>query len=244
MDFHKMFVEYAEKELCHTPIHTSSEVRCVDRSGANPVVTYTTPNGNYVSWKKQECSSVIFAFPPNLANLERVGVDLTEEEYTTFANVSTHQYYSSAIEFELPYGVSYVAASASPYVPPPNDGQPVAILHLIRNSNVSVAWSWGPYDFQTEKAAKNLLIKSLSEINKDPRNATAPSQPFNETDVKAFRKWDYFPHFETDALADGAYKKFNALQGHKKSYYASALSGMEIVEWALRSGYDIVDTYF
>ncbi|EMD91513.1 hypothetical protein COCC4DRAFT_57460 [Bipolaris maydis ATCC 48331] len=244
MDFHKMFAEYTKKELCETPIYTSADVRCVDRSGPNPVLTYTVPKGNFVSWNKQECSSVIFAFPPNLDNLQRVGVDLTEEEHNTFANVTTHQYYSSAVELELPFGVSYVAASKSPNVPPPNDGEPVAILRLSQQSNVSTAWSWGPYEFQTEAAAKRLLIDSLSEINKDPRNATAKPAPFTEEDVKAFRKWDYFPHFDSEALAAGAYEKYNNLQGCKKTYYASGISGMEIVEWALRSGYDIVDRYF
>jgi hypothetical protein len=244
MDFHKMFVEYAKNQLCKTPIHTSAEVRCVDRSGENPIVSYTTPNGSYVSWKKQECSSVIFAFPPSMENLERVGVDLTELEHDTFNNITTHQYYSSAVELELPFGVSYISNSSDETVPPPNVGEPVAVLHLSEQSNVSVAWSWGPYEFQTENAAKRLLIDSLSLVNKDPRNSTEPPQPFCEDDVKAFKKWDYFPHFESDALSNGAYGKLNELQGQKKTYYASGLSGMEIVEWAIRGGLDVVDTYF
>jgi hypothetical protein len=246
MDFHKMFVEYAKNQLCKTPIHTSSEVRCVDRSGDHPIVTYTTPapNGSYVTWEKQECSSVIFAFPPSMENLERIGVDLTEQEHDTFNNITTHQYYSSAVELELPFGVSYIANSSNETVPPPNDGEPVAVLHLSQESNVSVAWSWGSYEFQTEDAARDLLVESLSLINKDPRNATEPSQPFCQDDVKAFKKWDYFPHFEGDALSSGAYSKLNKLQGQKKTYYASGLSGMEIVEWAIRGGRDIVDTYF
>lgn len=246
MDFHKMFVEYAKNQLCNTPIHTSAEVRCVDRSGDNPVVSFTEPskNGTYVKWTKQECSSVIFAFPPSIANLERVGVDLTELEHDTFNNITTHQYYSSAVEFALPFGVSYIANTTSPLVPPPNDGEPVAVLRLSEQSNVSVAWSWGPYEFQTEEAARSLLVESMSKLNKDPRNATSSPEPFCDSDVKAFKKWDYFPHFESDALREGAYGKLNLLQGMKKTYYASGLSGMEIVEWAIRGGYDVVDTYF
>lgn len=244
LDFHKMFVEYTKKKLCNTPIHTSTEIRCVDRSGDNPVVSYTEPDGNYVKWSKQECASVIFAFPPNLENLERAGLDMTELEHETFYNVTTHQYYSSAVEFELPFGVSYIANSSSDTEPPPNNGEPVAVLRLDEQSNVSVAWSWGPYEYQTEDAARALLVESLAELNKDPRNATEPPQPFCDDDVKAFRKWDYFPHFESDALREGAYDKLNDLQGQKKTYWASGLSGMEIVEWAVRGGYDVVDTYF
>jgi hypothetical protein len=243
-DFHKLFVQYAKKALCNTPIHTSAEVRCVDRSGENPVITYTKPEGNYVSWNKQECASVIFAFPPSIEALERAGVDLSEEEHNTFQNVTTHQYYSSAVELELPFGVSYIANSSSPAVPPPNDGEPVAVLHLNKQSNVSVAWSWGPYEFQSEETARRLLVESLSDINKDPRNTTQTPTPLKKDDVKAFKKWDYFPHFGPDALRSGAYAKLNELQGCKKSYWASGLGGMEIVEWAVRSGQDVVDTYF
>ena len=29
-----------------------------------------------------------------------------------------------------------------------------------------------------------------------------------------------------------------------KTYYSSGLSGMEIVEWAIRDGRDVVDNYF
>lgn len=244
MDFHKMFIEYTKNQLCNTPIHTSSEVRCVDRSGHNPVVTYTEPNGTYVKWSKQECSSVIFAFPPSLENLERVGLDLTELEYNTFHNVTTHQYYSSAVEFALPFGVSYIANATSPTVPPPNEGEPVAVLRLNEQSNISVAWQWGPYEFLTEEAARALLVDSLAELNKDPRNATEPPEPFDDDNVKAYEKWDYFPHFESDALREGAYDKLNLLQGQKKTYWASGLSGMEIVEWAILGGYDVVDCYF
>ncbi|CAE7011369.1 hypothetical protein P3342_003408 [Pyrenophora teres f. teres] len=244
LDFHKMFVEFAKKKVCTTDILTSSEVRCIDRSGKNPVVSYTTPSNNYVAWKKQECKEVILAFPPNIDNLERAGLDMTEAEHATFQNVTTHQYYSSAVELELPFGVSYIANATNNTVPPPNDGEPVAVLHLTESSNVSVAWSWGPYEFQTEEAARQLLKKSLSAVNKDPRNANATSRPVTDSDVKAFRKWDYFPHFGSKALCEGAYAKLIDLQGQKKTYYASGLSGMEIVEWAVRGGREVVDTYF
>jgi hypothetical protein len=242
MDFHKMFVEYTASRLCNTEIKKSAEVRCIDRSGENPVVKYT--DGKATEWRKQECDSIIFAFPPSIENLERAGLDITEEEQAVFGNVSTIQYYSSAVEFNLPFGVSYIANSSSPALPPPNDGEPVAVLRLDERSNISVAWSWGPYEFQTEDAARRLLIESLSDINKDPRNATEKPEPVTDSDVKAFKKWDYFPHFDSQPLKDGAYDKFNRLQGHKKSYWASGLNGMELVEWAVRGAQDVVDSHY
>ena len=239
-----MWVEYSQKKLCETTFYTSAEVRCVDRSGDNPVVTYTTPDGDYIKWNKQSCSSVIFAFPPTIDNLERAGVDLTEQEHALFSNVTVHQYYSSADELELPFGSSYVANSTNIMEPPPNDGQAIAVLHLNPASSIVTAWQWGPYEYQTEEVGKELLIESMGKINKDPRNATETPAPFCEENVKAFMKWDYFPHFSSEALGCGAYNTLNGLQGQNKSYWASGLSGMEIVEWAIRGGYDVVDSYF
>lgn len=246
MDFHKMLVEYAKKKICKTPINLSHEVRCIDRSERNPVIKYTKPHGNFYKWDKQECDSLIFAFPPTIENLERTGLDLTEEEHDVFKDVGIINYYSSAVELELPFGVSYIANSSSPSVPPPNEGEPVAVLRLSAQSNISTSWSWGPNgEFQAESTARGLLNSTLSRINKDPRNATASlGRPLRDAEIRAFRKWDYFPHFDTEPLKNGAYARFNRLQGCNKSFWASALSGMEIVEWAVRAGIDVVDTYY
>lgn len=246
-DFHAIWGNFTQKKLCNTDIRTNHEVRCIDRSGDNPVVKYTYPHGNFIKWGKQTCSKIIMALPPILSNLERTGLDITMEENKVFKEVVVHNYFSSAAKLELPFGVSYIAASANSSVPPPAVGEPVAVLHLSRASNVSVSWSWGPdYPpyFLSEVAAKDQLIETFNKINKDPSAAGAPLQEFTTADVKAFRKWEYFPHFNTQPLKDGIYKKFNELQGCSKTYWAGGLSGMETVEWTIRAGQDVVDSYF
>ncbi|KAJ7716409.1 hypothetical protein B0H14DRAFT_2643845 [Mycena olivaceomarginata] len=45
-------------------------------------------------------------------------------------------------------------------------------------------------------------------------------------------------------LEAGYYAKFNALQGEKNTYYASGLNGFETVEYAIRAGIDVAETYF
>jgi hypothetical protein len=194
---------------------------------------------------EQQCSDVILAFPPTSTNLRAVGLDLTPEEQAVFPDVHVNNYYSAAVKFNLPFGVSYVAASESPFVPPPDDGEPVAVLRLWNQSDIVTSWSWGPYlEFQSQAFAEQLLKTSLSKINKDPRDVSAASEPVTQMDVRAFRKWDYFPHFDTQPLADNVYERFNALQGQKNTYFSSTLSGFEIVEWAIRTADDIVDSYF
>jgi hypothetical protein len=243
-DFHKVFVEYAKKAVCKTPINLSHEIRCIDRSGKYPVLKYTAPHGNFYKWGKQECAALIMAFPPTVENLERAGLDLTEEENDVFKDVVVHNYFSSAVELALPYGVSYIAKSKNITVAPPNDGGPVAVLRFSQQSNVSTAWSWGPDDeYVPEKSTRQLLQTTLSKLNKDPRNMSAMAEPLCPSDIPAFRKWDYFPHFGTEALRKDAYAKLDNLQGCSRTFWASGLNGMETVEWAIRAGQDIVDSY-
>jgi len=242
-DFHKIWVEWAKKKACNVPIKTSHEIRCIDRSGTNPVIKYTYPSGNFYKWGKQECSALIFAFPPSISNLERAGLDITEQENEVFKDIETNNYFSSAVELALPFGVSYIANSSEPGVPPATLGEPVAVLRLSAQSNVSTAWSWGPNEVANSTALR-LLNRTMSELNKDPRNTTGPGEQLTKSDIRAFRQWDYFPHFNTEPLKNGAYDKLNKLQGCNRSYWASGLQGMEIVEWAIRAGQDIVDSYF
>ncbi|KAI0083100.1 hypothetical protein BDY19DRAFT_980916 [Irpex rosettiformis] len=87
-----------------------------------------------------------------------------------------------------------------------------------------------------------LLVTTLTEVLTgagitDP-TVTAPG------DVKAIRKWDYFPHFNTFLLANGAYSQYNALQGNQHTYYSSGLNGFETVEFAIRAGKDLVNSFF
>lgn len=216
-----------------------------DRSGSHPIVRYNKKYRQRFRECQQICSSVIIAFPPTLHNLDKAGLDLTGSENETFAAVGVHNYFSAAVKLDIPDGVSFIAESDSPTEPPPNLGEPVALLDLQPDSQIATSWSWGPYrQFQSKKEARDLLKTTLSKINKDPRNVTTMSVQVSEEDIRAFRKWDYFPHFDSNELKNDWYGKFNALQGSKATYWASGLNGMETVEWAIRAGQDIVDSYF
>jgi len=118
-------------------------------------------------------------------------------------------------------------------------------LKLFNTSDIATTFSWGPYrGNETRAEAKTLLKTTLSKINKDPRDPSALPEPVTNRDILEFRKNDYFPHFDSAQLAGGWYAKFNALQGKKGTYYASGLNGFETIEFAVRAGADIVDSFF
>lgn len=218
-----------------------------DRSGHRIGIEYAKADsdGFYTSTTKQQCSAVVLAFPPTIENLRIAGVDLRPEEEAVFAPVRVHNYFSSAVEMSVPYNVSYIASSTSPQEPPPNVGEPVALLRLDPSSPVVTSWSWGPDDrSQSAEEARDILSIALSQVNKDPRIPGEVSSALKSEDVKTFRKWDYFPHFDSAELRGGWYQKLSALQGQSNTYWVSGLNGMETVEWVVRASQDVVRSYF
>lgn len=207
---------------------------------------WISPWGKHDKECWQPCSDLVLAFPPTLINLQMAGLDLTPQETAVFEPVTVTNYYSSAVNFSgLPLDVSYIGASnITAGQPPPDVGEPVAGLRLHSDSTIVTWWSWGPRGvFQNMADAYDLLISTLSQINKDPRT-NETSIPVTAQDVRAFRQWDYFPRYDTEQLAQGYFAKFNALQGTKRTFYASGFNDFESVEWALRAGKDIANSYF
>jgi hypothetical protein len=239
-----VWVEWTKSHVKGT-INTGVNVTGIDRSGAQPIVKFGSKVGSKWQQNQQICSSIILAFPPTSDNLNAAGLDITSTESDLFSEVGVNNYFSSAVRTIIPHVVSYIAESPSLGVPPPNNGEPIALLNLQNNSGISTTWSWGPYrQFESEDSAYQLLKTTLSKINLDPRNASSTPVPITDSDVKAFRKWDYFPRFDSPDLKNHAYDRLNALQGQKKTYYASGLNGMETVEWAIRAGLDVANSYF
>jgi hypothetical protein len=234
-----------------------------DRSGSFPVITYLTNDSSVLM--TQNCSKLVLAFPPVMHALQAANLNLTHDEVTVFSPVGITKYWSGAVRVATPDGFTFAGFLREtfvgllaqllggvnipfiefiPWLPEPA-GQPVAFLRLENASDIATTYSWGKYrSNQTLASAKALLKQTLSKINKDPRNVTALPVPITDDDIKDFREWDYFPHYDQRQLDQGYYSKFNNLQGNNNTYYASGLNGFETVEFAIRAGIDIVDTYF
>jgi len=264
IDFHRVFVNYARDQV-KGPIHLNTQVTKIDRSGGFPVIRYNDPSQNGPS--TQSCSKLVLAFPPVMHALQAANFDIDEEEKVVFSPVGIIKYWSGAVRVATPYGDIFAGflhktflsiidkfinglggdISFGEYIPwlPKAAGEPVAYIRLYNESDVATTWSWGKYKSdQTLAEAKSLLKEVLSKFNKNPEDPDAKPVPITDADVKDFREWDYFPHFDRPQLEQGFYVKFNALQGHKNTYYASGLNGFETVEFAIRAGKDVVDTYF
>jgi hypothetical protein len=197
--------------------------------------------------------------------LEAANLDISADERAVFSPVGIIKYWSGAVRVATPDGMAFTGflretfiglisqVLGKHFIPlldfipwlPKAAGEPVAVLRLFNESDIATTYSWGKYGSnQTLEEAKVLLKQTISKINKDPRDAAAIPKPITDDDIKDFREWDYFPHYDKAQLDQGYYVKFDQLQGSKNTYYASGLNAFETVEFAIRAGKDIVDSYF
>ena len=241
IDFHEVFRRFAQS--IQGPINLGINITKIDRSGSSPVITYT--GAGATTPVQQTCSSLLLAFPPIIPALQAANLDITEQETQVFSPVGITNYYSGAVVMENTARYElYEAASAAPNLPPPAQGEPIAFIQLWNSSAIATTWSWDAYRQPSDiEKARSLLKSTLSKVNKDPTNPNAVPTPVTDEDVKGFVKTDYFPHYDSAQLLAGYYKMLDQLQGEKNTFYASGLNAFETVEFAIRAGYDVVDSY-
>ncbi|KAJ3903248.1 FAD/NAD-P-binding domain-containing protein [Lentinula edodes] len=241
VDFHKLWLWYAERSVSG-PIYSSTNVTKIDRSAENPVVTYISA-GNRSS-NTQTCSSVVLAFPPTTRALEATGLDFTTDEASLFADVGVTAYWATAFNMsELPYPYAFLKN------PPTPDFGPLAMLRYFNDSPIATAYSFGtsPYNESTSDSDEQvieLLLQTATDLGAGIANikvgGVTTANTVTADDIKLFTRQDHFPHVLTDALAGGFYKKYNALQGKKNTYWTSGLNRFENVESAILSAKDLV----
>ncbi|KFA68115.1 hypothetical protein S40285_02583 [Stachybotrys chlorohalonatus IBT 40285] len=242
IDFHEVFVQYAE--TVEGEIILDATISDIDRSGPGPRITYTS--GSDGAHETQDCSSLILAFPPAVPALEAASLDLTTAERELFSKVQLVNYFAGAVNMSsrIPVNDVFYANGPSPVLPPDAVGQPVGFLRMFSNSNVVTTWSWGSAgETYTTAQVRRLLVETLGRLNRDPEDADATLVGLTDADIKAFAAQDYFPTVSGEELLGGWYQRFDRQQGQNNTYYASGLNAFESVEFAVRAGLDIVNTY-
>ncbi|KAF9067228.1 hypothetical protein BDP27DRAFT_1296459 [Rhodocollybia butyracea] len=258
IDFQKVFEQYAK--TINSTFYLNSTITKIDRNGS-PTITYvanasTTP-------VTQNCDKLVLAFPPVIDALNDAHLDISSTEQSVFSPVRITKYWSGAVSMDTPNATAFagffsqqlldliVTAAVGgnvtfdqlqPALPDAN-GEPVAFIRLFDESSIATTWSWGKYrSNQTLAEGRSLLKTVLSKVNKlHPEDSTWPSTPITDEDIREFKEWDYFPHYDTPDLDSGVYTRLDSLQGQQNTYYASGLNGFETVEFAIRAGNNIAE---
>lgn len=189
------------------------------------------------------CGKIIIAFPQIASKMSFL--DMDNEELAIFSRVKTEQYFSSAVftpGFANPSKRYLGYARASPM----NDGhlkraeKPYGIgepqLIFSQNFLFSTIYSWASEGIRAPiDVVKSLILKDTAGLS---------GLTLNQDSIKDFNVWDYFPHFGTNDIVNGIYKKLDELQGHRDTYYIGSLFLFESVEATIQSTKDIFNRHF
>ncbi len=168
-------------------------------------------------------------FSANAKLVPLIVKDLDDEERRLFGKIETYPYVVTLFKAEsLARNKAYFL---NDNIDSSKRGHVLGFGNRWLNENIYVA-----YQFATESQSRgeleNLLRSDLA--------------PFGATNIEVLKteRWDFFPHFKTKALQEGAYFQLDRIQGKGGLYFVGGLMGFETVEHAARHAKLLVNGAF
>ncbi|KAJ7243562.1 hypothetical protein B0H12DRAFT_1130346 [Mycena haematopus] len=192
----------------------SSNVKRVVRSASSVSVSVSTPDGAQTVHAKE----LVIAIPPTLSNLESLGLDLTANERTLSAQFNNSYYWDMVIAGTgIPNNISIAAVDfAAPDAIPAQPGlygvNPAGVDGLFQ------AYFGSPHylsDAQV-KAETVAALRRLVRANGWDNGTFAPEF------VGFHNHAPFLLTVDVDAVRNGFYRRLNALQGVKNTWWTGA----------------------
>jgi len=194
------------------------------------------------------CGRIILAFPQLLNRLEG-WLDVTPEEKDVFGKVIKSWYFSTVVDLteplaaagltQLPFAVANSLINNGTIDPiPTGSGEPLLVYgqHYGTNAtNVYVVYSYS----RTPITAAEIRVKVQEHLS-----LVLSLNVTEDALVSPTYDWDYSPIFDTAALQQGYHMKAEALQGQRRTYYASGLYSCEDIECVISYSLDLVQRFF
>jgi len=204
-----------------------------------PVIVSGVQNGRHFI---EVCDSVVLAMPQTLANLEPI-LDLTEEEYAIYSQISTRNYFVGTADIQtIPTGVPPIFDLANvnltdvPFFVP---DFPAALL-LYRKFAEGRAALQG-------FATTPLTVAEMTATVIEPQllGLIQSGALANITNIDVW-KHDYNPHFSVEFLGEpvAPFNKVKAIQGHKRTYVLGAAFSTPDTMFIKNQAIDLVERFF
>jgi len=152
------------------------------------------------------------------------------EERAIFGKVRRFDYYTTIVSAEgLPEDGFFLL---QPHAAAPGwEGRSVAVHQRYPGDGMAIAYAYGKPGTDGEAIARQLR-EDLGRMG--GRMGKVHTQV----------RWDYFPHFTSQDIADGIYDRLEALQGQNHTYYVGSLLNFELVEANMAYATALVERHF
>jgi len=155
-------------------------------------------------------------------------LDGTAEERDLFSRIRTYDYWVLLAEIEgLPQDLGFVPANFA------QENQRHLMLWYCRWPNSKLYTLYVLGDSQTSQD----LIEATCAADLERLGAKLG-------DVRAARRWRYFPHVNTADIASGFYEKLEAMQGQRRTFYCGEIMSFSTLECSARYARDLVARFF
>ena len=155
-------------------------------------------------------------------------LDGTVEERDLFSRIRHYDYWVLLCEIEgLPQGIGFLPANFS------MENQGHFMLWYCRWPQTSLYTLYLLGDFQT---SQDVLEAACAA---DLRRLGA-----RMGEVRAARRWRYFPHVSTADMAAGYYDRLEALQGSRRTFYCGEIMSFSTLECSARYARELVERFF
>lgn len=194
-------------------VFLSSKVSYISRTTSGVRVVISTPSGK----KLIKASKLLISIPPLLSNLQQLGLDLDSQEKNVFRQFNNSYYYNCALRNSgIPQNVSLQNIDpASPLDIPP---QPqLYTLQSTRIPGVHFTYYGSPHYMSDSDVQADILATNARLVKAFGFKTTGPPE------IAEFNSHSPFEvTVSTEAIKNGFYRRANALQGHRNTWWTGA----------------------
>jgi len=202
-----------QKIAANLDVQLSTPVLKISRSADGPVLVETERSSSFYD------HLILTSLPEDTLKF----LDATPEERSDFSKVKRYFYYSVAVE--VPDGFGSAGFLPDNYVQS-RSKHPLCWFKRWTDGNIAIFYALSEEDVSTDEIVRTLVTD-------------ATHYQWNLGVVHAAKKWKYFPHFQTQDLADGIYDRIEARQGTLRTYVAGELMNFSTVEMVSRYAKDL-----
>lgn len=198
------------------------------KSDANTVgVQISVDNG-----EPEDFDQLILACPFDLPNMEALGLDIEPGERELFSKIENHTFVTTAVRMKgLPTGVVGT-------IPLPALGDYTGYIKVYEKSDTTVFFTLTKEASPEHSQVLEQIKETIEAI--PAQNGVKPQMG----EVIQQKTWPYFPHPSLYDMADGYFDKFQALQGHRATFYTGSLLEMENVGNTVANAKHLIETLF
>jgi predicted NAD/FAD-binding protein len=223
--FEDGFQRLWEKVAASLYVRLNVRIRSIERSS---IIRVVTESGGRT--EVMEFDSLIVSSVHDSRALTQF-LQLSPDEIRLFDKVVVNPFAVTTYvvkHMQVPHRIIFVC-------PAPKFGVPCAMTQQFENNAYWQFYTCVGRNYQPQAADVLSAVKDTIALL---------GGSISDNDVHAVTLWDYFPHVDANAIADGFYDRLEAMQGERGTYYCGSLLAFELVEQVVRYSRHLVESRF